>query len=434
MEPKGRNKNPLAQFPSLGTLLNKLCAESSTVLLIMNIIPALTVQFCLQSCQKEIISTEGSGQSERDAADSTSIELTSIMVDYYTKSKLEDPAIEKLDIFIYDNTGTRPLLSHQVLDADSTQETSEIPLQGHLQLTFPLQSSSSSPNSSLESLFGSSYETSSRSSSESLFGSMYETSSKTDNGTGSEITIVIIANCPKVLNDQALARFDSMNLLEFALTDDRPESPILSGMATISADYFSGTSSHKASTLSICRSSEHSSELPSELSSVRSSELYSKHSSELSSEFSGSGPEPARCQIELTPLLSRVIISAVTNGLSDYELLENPQVRLHGLTPSAKVLQYEEFRPVETIESGTLQPLPCDIGFYTQYPNLSLYCYPNDTPETTLGTPRTSLEFTCKIKGLECSFPISLPPIPRNSITRVELTINGPTDYTADIY
>ena len=424
----------------------------------MNIIPALTVQFCLQSCQKEIISTEGSGQSERDAADSTSIELTSIMVDYYTKSKLEDPAIEKLDIFIYDNTGTRPLLSHQVLDADSTQETSEIPLQGHLQLTFPLQSSSSSPNSSLESLFGSSYETSSRSSSESLFGSMYETSSKTDNGTGSEITIVIIANCPKVLNDQALARFDSMNLLEFALTDDRPDSPILSGMATISADYFSGTSSHKASTLSICRSSEHSSELPSELSSVRSYELYSKHfselssvrsselyskhfselsselSSEFSSEFSGSGPEPARCQIELTPLLSRVIISAVTNGLSDYELLENPQVRLHDLTPSAKVLQYEEFRPVETMESGTLQPLPCDIGFYTQYPNLSLYCYPNDTPETTLGTPRTSLEFTCKIKGLECSFPISLPPIPRNSITRVELTINGPSDYTTDIY
>ena len=388
----------------------------------MNIIPALTVQFCLQSCQKEIILTEGSGQSEKDAADSTSIELTSIMVDYYTKSKLEDPAIEKLDIFIYDNTGTRPLLSHQVLDADSTQETSEIPLQGHLQLTFPLQSSSSSPNSSLESLFGSSY----------------ETSSKTDNGTGSEITIVIIANCPKVLNDQALARFDSMSLLEFALNDDRPESPILSGMATISADYFSGTSSHKASTLSICRSSEHSSELPSELSSVRSSELYSKHfselSSEFSSEFSGSGPEPARCQIELTPLLSRVIISAVTNGLSDYELLENPQVRLHDLTPSAKVLQYEEFRPVETIESGTLQPLPCDIGFYTQYPNLSLYCYPNDTPETTLGTPRTSLEFTCKIKGLECSFPISLPPIPRNSITRVELTINGPSDYTTDIY
>lgn len=311
----------------------------------MNIIPALTVQFCLQSCQKEIISTEGSGQSERDAADSTSIELTSIMVDYYTKSKLEDPAIEKLDIFIYDNTGTRPLLSHQTI-------TDGLALQGHLNLTFPTTGSSSTADGAIA---------------------------------------VIIANCPKALNDQALARFDSMNILEFAFADDRPEAPLLTGMADIPGSTQDTPTSTPAS-------------------------------------------EPARCQIELTPLLSRVIISAVTNGLSGYELLEEPSVILHDLTPSAKILQYEEFRPVEVIESGTPQPLPCDIGFYTQNPDLSLYCYPNDTPETTLGTPRTSLEFTCKIKGLECSFPISLPPIPRNSITRVELTINGPTDYTADIY
>lgn len=350
MEPKGRNKNPLAQSPGLGTLLKKLCAESSTVLLLStNIIPALTVQ----SCQREDILVTTSDHEEdngENSSDSTSTILSNITVDYFAKCKLEDPVIEKLDIFIYDTEGTRPLLSHQTLTDGLTirgaalpqdNRPPEIPLQGHLELTFPLQ-----------------------------------TSSGTNDGTGSEIAIVIIANCPKALSDEALARYDSMNLLEFPFTDDRPEAPLLSGTATISAD----------------------------------------------------------CQIELTPLLSRVIIAAVTNGLSGYELLEDPQVLLHDLTPSAKVLQYEEFRPVETTESGTPQPLPCDVGFYTQYPNLSLYCYPNDTPETTLGTPRTSLEFTCKIKGVECSFPITLPPIPRNSITRVELTINAPNDYSTDIY
>lgn len=302
----------------------------------------------VQSCQREDIQVtatnpeDGSGE---DSSDSTAIKLYSATIDYYTKSRLEDTVIEKLDIFIYDSEGTRPLLSHQTLtdglaiqgSPHPTDGTApRIPLQGHLELTFPRTSSSSADGA----------------------------------------IVVIIANCPKALNDQALARFDSMTLLEFALADDRPEAPLLTGMVNISADY----------------------------------------------------------QIELTPLLSRVIISAVTNGLSGYELLEDPQALLHDLTPSAKILQHEEFRPVEVIESSVPQSLPCDIGFYTQHPDLSLFCYPNDTPETTLGSPRTSLEFTCRIKGLECSFPITLPPITRNSITRVEITINGPTDYTADIY
>lgn len=358
MEPKGRNNYPLAQSPALGTLLKKLCVESSAVLLLStNIIPALMVQ----SCQREdlqVTATNPEDGSGEDSADSTAINLYSATIDYYTKSRLEDTVIEKLDIFIYDSEGTRPLLSHQILtdglaiqgSPHPTDGTApRIPLQGHLELTFPRTSSSSADGA----------------------------------------IVVIIANCPKALNDQALARFDSMTLLEFALADDRPEAPLLTGMAYIPDN---------------------------------------------TQDASTSASEPARYQIELTPLLSRVIISAVTNGLSGYELLEDPQALLHDLTPSAKILQHEEFRPVEVIESSAPQSLPCDIGFYTQHPDLSLFCYPNDTPETTLGSPRTSLEFTCRIKGLECSFPITLPPINRNSITRVEITINGPTDYTTDIY
>lgn len=327
MEPKGRNKNPLAQSPGLGTLLKKLCAESSAVLLLMNVIPALTVL----SCQREDLRvTEDTSGTE--SSDSTANELSSVTIDYYTKCRLEDIVIERLDIFIYGNEGTRSLLSHQSISEG-------LDVQGHLNLSFP------------------------------------------GGGNDKAVTAVFIANCPKALNIQALSRFDSMSILESNFADDRPEAPLLTGSASV---------------------------IPS------------------------GGPE-STSQIMLTPMLSRVILTAVTNGLSGYELLEDPQVLLHDITPSAKVLQQEEFRPSETIESGKAQPLPCDVGFYTQYPNLSLYCYPNDTPETTLGSPRTSLEFTCRIKGVECSFPVELPPVARNSIIRVELTVNGVNDYSSTI-
>lgn len=315
MEPKGRNfYNPLVQFPRLGNLLRRLGVESSTVLLLLNLIPA----FAVLSCQPERVPVAFE-VIEEDEPEAEVTPYSSVVFDYFTKCKLEDFKIKTLDIFIYDTEGVKALEEHQTLTGG------DIPRQGHLELRLP----SASPR-----------------------------------------TVVLIANCPKALNDEAVARFDSMELLEFAFEDEDTGAPVLCGVSQ--------------------------------------------------------GETP---QIELAPLLSRVVLAAVTNGLADYELLEEPSVRLCDITPSARALQKVDFRPAETIAVGKTVALPCDVGFHTQHPDISLFCYPNDTPETSLGAPRTSLEFQCKIKGVECSFPVDLPPVGRNSVTRIELIINGVRDY-----
>lgn len=183
-------------------------------------------------------------------------------------------------------------------------------------------------------------------------------------------TVVAIANCPRALNMDAIKMKDSMDLLEFAFQDDDPSWPILSGETV----------------------------------------------------FTPGGA----ATVKLLPLLAQVRITAVTNGLRNYQLLEDPSVRLCDLNPSAKVLQFKDFHPMEFIEQGALHQLPTDIGFYTQHPDVSLFCYPNDAPETTLGLPPTSLQFNCKIEGTEYSFPFDLPPLSRGSLLDVELIIDNP--------
>lgn len=183
-------------------------------------------------------------------------------------------------------------------------------------------------------------------------------------------TVVAIANCPRALNMDAIRMKDSMDLLEFAFQDDDPSHPVLSG----------------------------------------------------STVFTPGGS----ATVELLPLMAQVRICSVTNGLRGYQLLEDPSVRLCDLNPSAKVLQFSDFHPVEFIGQGELFKLPTDVGFYTQHPDISLFCYPNDAPETTLGLPSTSLEFNCRIEGTDYSFPFDLPPLSRGSVLDVDLIIDNP--------
>ena len=183
-------------------------------------------------------------------------------------------------------------------------------------------------------------------------------------------TVVAIANCPRALNMNAIRMKDSMDLLEFFFRDDDPSRPILSGTTV----------------------------------------------------FTPGGA----VTVELLPLLAQVRIRSVTNGLRNYQLLEDPSVRLCDLNPSAKVLQFKDFHPTEFIPEGVLHKLPTDVGFYTQHPDISLFCYPNDAPETTLGLPSTTLEFNCRIEGTDYSFPFDLPPLSRGSVLDVDLIIDNP--------
>ena len=187
-----------------------------------------------------------------------------------------------------------------------------------------------------------------------------------------EKILVGIANSPHRFNLNALARFDAMEHLSFSFSDDDPAFPVLGGSG--------GTADHAG-------------------------------------------------EIRLRPLLCRVVLASVANTMDGYELLESPRVRLCDLPDAAEILREKDFRPAELIDAGAWTALPCDIGFFPQEPGTVLWCYPNDTPENVLGTPRPVLEFACEIQGRSCSFEVPLPPLPRGSSIQVELTIDGPDEF-----
>lgn len=334
MEPKGRNDIPLLQCPRLSALLRRLIVESSAVLVILTV-PALTV---LVSCDHdgfykavELGPHEEDGSSDEDASDDLPSAEEVVVIDSL-KTRLDvyvdtgmDCGISTLDFFIYSNEGTRSLEMHKSL----TMTGNEIVEEKDLWSAAEVASASASPR-----------------------------------------TVVVIANCPRAFNMDALRTKDSMDLLEFAFADDDPSCPVMSGEAV----------------------------------------------------FTPGGSVTVR----LTPLLTRVRICSVTNGMRNYQLLEDPSVRLCDLNPSARVLQMKDFHPVEFISEGVLHRLPTDVGFYTQYPDVSLFCYPNDSPEITLGLPPTTLEFNCRIEGTDYTFPFDLPPLPRGSLLDVDLIIDDP--------
>ena len=181
--------------------------------------------------------------------------------------------------------------------------------------------------------------------------------------------VVGIANSPKRFNSKALERYDAMEQLSFNFADDDPAQPILGGFAPTRRD---------------------------------------------------------ACEIQLQPLLCGIKLARVSNTMDGYELLENPRVRLRDLPNAAEILRQQEFRPTELIDAGAWTPLPYDVGFFSQDPGITLWCYPNDTPEDVLGVPRPCLQFECSIRGTSCSFEVPLPPLSRGCMKVVDITVDGP--------
>ena len=187
-----------------------------------------------------------------------------------------------------------------------------------------------------------------------------------------EKLLAAVANSPRGFNLKALERYDAMERLSFPFADDDPDTPILGGSGA--TQELTGTDS-------------------------------------------------------LQPLLCRVVLSAVCNTMDDFELLENPRVRLRDLPDAAEILRQQDFRPTELLDAGPWTALPCDVGFFPQEPGITLWSYPNDTPEDILGVPRPTLEFACEIRGKTCSFDIPLPPLARAATVKTEITIDGPDDF-----
>ena len=194
--------------------------------------------------------------------------------------------------------------------------------------------------------------------------------------TAGEKRAVCIANSPRDFNLAALGRFDAMQQLAYSFADDNPQRPVMGAWCETASN--SGT-------------------------------------------------------LSLKPLLCRVVLARVANTMDGYELLESPRVRLCDIPDTAEILREQEFRPSELINTGTWTELGRDIGYFPQEPRISLWCYPNDTPENILGTPRPTLELECRIQGETCSFEVPLPPLERGSTHEVSITIGGPGDHRYQI-
>ena len=185
--------------------------------------------------------------------------------------------------------------------------------------------------------------------------------------------IAAVANSPKKFKETAMARYSAVSQISYLFSEDSPELPIMSG---------------------------------------------------------GAESSDQEAEIELTPMLCEVVLSTVTNTMEDYELLEEPRVRLRGINSSAKFFSGDDFLPEETIDKGVWAELPRDVGFYPEQPGTILYCYPNETPESNIGQDRTSLELECLILGVRRSFTVDLPPFGRAAKTEVEITVDGPGSFS----
>ena len=261
------------------------------------------------SCRKDRLSSSAEEEPPQEVQAPDSV-LTAIRL------QADGQPVRKLDLFVYEATGTKSLQKY--VQADSLPAELRIP-------TLP-----------------------------------------------GEKILVGIANSPHRFNLGALGRFDAMQQLQYRFGDDNPEYPILGGFCTTSEE--SGT-------------------------------------------------------IRLRPLLCKIVLSTVNNTMDGYELLEEPHVRLRDLPDGAEILRDKDFRPTELIDAGAWQALPCDVGYFPQHPGITLWCYPNDTPETVLGVPRPALEFECTICGEVCSFQVPLPPLSRGCTKEIELTIDGPGSF-----
>ena len=189
--------------------------------------------------------------------------------------------------------------------------------------------------------------------------------------TAGDKTAVAVIDSPRPLNISALGKFETMEQLVFNAADDDPERPAMTGTAEFCAE------------------------------------------------------EGASVRLDASPLMCTIVLADISNELGGYTRLESPCIFLTGCNPSAEALRMVGFRPQEIPADTIRTQLPFDIGLFTQYPGTVLNCYPNDTPESTLGTPRTEISLECTVKGSVVRFSTSLPPLERACTKRVSVTVLG---------
>ena len=213
--------------------------------------------------------------------------------------------------------------------------------------------------------------------------------------------VAAVANSPKAFNPAAIARYSSLDLIYYGFDEDDPQMPIMGGT---------------------CRLGEKL------VSSEISDDIV--HVSDIAGHPSGFTDRPGREPVEvkpdeivLTPLLSRICVESISNGLDGYELLEEPRVRLRNINGSAKLFNDGPYQPQEMIDYGEWVGLPYDIGMFTQELSIVLDCYPNESGEDEITAFRTELELECTIRGTKERFSFPIPEIGRASSVSCHISV-----------
>lgn len=138
------------------------------------------------------------------------------------------------------------------------------------------------------------------------------------------------------------------------------------------------------------------------------------------------GEEPS-CSLEMHPMLSEIRINSLRCDFSGRpyqgEDLTDIRIYLTNVTAEAHIFNEEGFMPTEIINAAGLSGtdmsrmshpemlssrLEKPVGDNTVYPGISLFCFPNDCPEQSIGSPFTRLVIEGKLCGKTCYYPIDI--------------------------
>lgn len=130
--------------------------------------------------------------------------------------------------------------------------------------------------------------------------------------------------------------------------------------------------------------------------------------------------------VEMERLVSEIRINSIRTDFSgreyDGEPLTDVRIYLTNVNASCKYLKKDGFSPEMIVNPGFLDMDALsgfkdrsllyadteDIGEETLYPGIKLFCYPNDSPEETPGSPFTRLVIEGKISGHTYWYPVTI--------------------------
>ena len=182
---------------------------------------------------------------------------------------------------------------------------------------------------------------------------------------GEAVRIVAIANAFGSFNEEALRHYDAWGGLELNLREEDPSRPIMGGTCGFTA-----------------------------------------------------GED---CRIKISPLMCAIEIRSIEQAPLWDSVLHNPRAWLEN-AGSRGYLFHDEIQPSKDPAVTQIRQLPYDIGLYTQYPGILMYCYPN---ETAAGPANPALEVVIEYEkdGTTLQYREEVHPVLRGSRIPLDIVI-----------